>query len=470
MANKKRIKRVALYIRVSTLEQANNGHSLKMQKDELEKWAKENGYIIHDYYIDDGYTATNLKRPELQRMLDESIYFDMIIFVKLDRFSRGVGNYYKIMERLEETNTHWNAIFEEYDTTTSDGQFMINIYLSMAQKEAALASERTKAVFKNRIERGECAITNLPRGYIRVKENGIAKMKINEEQAAYIREAFDHFTKYGSMRKAHLHIVNKYGLKLSRTGFGNIMKDKIYIGTYTHNEYGEFENFCDPIVSEQVFYTAQQMLKKNAKKYKNEKKYSYIFQGLIHCNKCKAKMTSASTNRKLASGKRSVHLLYRCRIHYSYHTCPNNTPVRENAIEKYLLENVRTLMQDKIISYKIEKGKQKPSNTIALEKQLKKIEKKMDGLTDLHLEGTIRKEKYEKDYRALESEQVALEIEIEKQKNAEKHFDISLYESFLEQDFETIYHTFSQEEKRRVWLSVIERIDVEKGFISPVFF
>lgn len=470
MANKKRIKRVALYIRVSTLEQANNGHSLKMQKDELEKWAKENGYIIHDYYIDDGYTATNLKRPELQRMLAESIYFDMIIFVKLDRFSRGVGNYYKIMERLEETNTHWNAIFEEYDTTTSDGQFMVNIYLSMAQKEAALASERTKAVFKNRIERGECAITNLPRGYMRVKEHGIAKMKINEEQAVYIREAFEHFIKFGSMQKTHLHIIDKYNLKLSRTGFGNMMKDKIYIGTYTHDEYGEFENFCDPIISEKDFYTAQQMMKRNAKGYKNEKKYSYIFQGMIHCKECGQKMTSAAKPKKLKSGKVKAYLHYRCRMYHSYRTCTNKTPVQETAIEKFLLENVRTLMQDKIISYKIEKGNQKPSNITALSKKLKKIEKKMDGLTDLHLEGTIRKEKYEKDFRALEQEQVALEIEIEKQKNAEKHFDISIYESFLEQDFETIYHTFSKEEKRRIWLSVIDRIDVGKGYISPVFF
>ena len=198
-------KRVAIYIRVSTLEQANFGHSLQMQHDELTKWAKENNCIIYDYFIDDGYTATTLKRPALQRMIDEAGNYDMIIFVKLDRFSRGVGNYYRIMDRLKPTKNDWKAIFEEFDTTTTQGRTVINLYLTIAQQEAELASDRTKAVYHSRIRKGEFVMGNAPTGYKRVKVNDVPKLQIDPLQVEYVRDCFKHFLSFGTLKKTILY-------------------------------------------------------------------------------------------------------------------------------------------------------------------------------------------------------------------------------------------------------------------------
>lgn len=86
------MKRVALYIRVSTEEQALHGDSIEAQKQALIEYSQKNQYKIIDYYIDDGFTATSLNRPSLQRLLKDvrEDKIDLIIFTKIDRWSRGV--------------------------------------------------------------------------------------------------------------------------------------------------------------------------------------------------------------------------------------------------------------------------------------------------------------------------------------------------------------------------------------------
>lgn len=434
-----------------------------MQKDEIDKWAKENNCIIHDYYIDDGYTATNMKRPELLRMLDEAEYFDLIVFIKLDRFVRKVPHYYKIMERLEETKTAWKTIFEEYDTTTQDGQFMINIYLSMAQKEAALASERTKAVFKNRIENGECIISNLPRGYRREKINGKGTMVIDPEKALEVREIFRHYRQFGSLRLTLKYAVNEKGIAITINALKRVLTNTAYIGVYTHKELGEFPGFCPPIISKKEFYEVQELLKRNAKHSLScTKKYDYIFAGMLRCNVCGNRLSG-----KKPGKKRPVYL---CVKATRQHLCTNRHNMSEKRIEEFLVANVRELLSNKVITYKIEKGKAAQSPVIKMKKRIKKLEDRMDELTDLKIAGTIRAAKYEKDFRTLEAELLELEAEVKKTEIKEETFDLSIYESFLEQDFESIYATLSYIEKRRLWLSIIDRIEIEKGIIIPIFF
>lgn len=159
--------RVALYIRVSTDEQAIHGESIATQRDALTFYAKSNNMNIIDYYIDEGYTATNLKRPNFQRLLNDvkENKIDMILFTKIDRWSRGVRNYYKIQDILDANKVNWKTIFEDYDTSTASGRLHINIMLSVAENESAQTSERIKAVFKNKLAKGEVCSGKIPRGY-----------------------------------------------------------------------------------------------------------------------------------------------------------------------------------------------------------------------------------------------------------------------------------------------------------------
>lgn len=161
---KERVEEVALYVRVSTEEQALNGDSLRTQREELTKYAITNGFHIFGIYEDDGFSATNLKRPALQRLLKdiEQNKINRILITKLDRLSRGVRNYYKILDTLDEHGVFWQTVFEKYDSSTANGRLHINIMLSVAENESAQTSERIRSVFKTKLENKEIIAGKLP--------------------------------------------------------------------------------------------------------------------------------------------------------------------------------------------------------------------------------------------------------------------------------------------------------------------
>ena len=162
-----KLQRAALYIRVSTDEQALHGDSLSTQRELLTAYAKSNSMEIVGCYVDDGYTASKLNRPALQRMLNDVRLdkIDIILFTKLDRWFRSVRDYYKIQEVIETHHVNWKTILENYDTTTSSGRLHINIMLSVAEDEVSRTSERIKVVFESKVRRGEAINGNFPIGF-----------------------------------------------------------------------------------------------------------------------------------------------------------------------------------------------------------------------------------------------------------------------------------------------------------------
>ena len=155
------MKRVFLYVRVSTEEQAVHGLSIDAQTAALTQWAKGNGHRIVGTYVDAGISARKpaSRRPELQRLLADAQAGkgDLIAFTKLDRWFRNIAEYYKVQEILEKCNVDWQTIHEDYDTSTASGRLKINIMLSVAQDEADRTSERIKAVFASKRARNEPA-------------------------------------------------------------------------------------------------------------------------------------------------------------------------------------------------------------------------------------------------------------------------------------------------------------------------
>ena len=98
--------RAALYIRVSTEEQAVHGLSIEAQREALDAWAETAGVQVARHYIDAGISARKsaAKRPELQRLLAdvEAGLIDLVVFTKLDRWFRNIAEYYKCESRVEQ--------------------------------------------------------------------------------------------------------------------------------------------------------------------------------------------------------------------------------------------------------------------------------------------------------------------------------------------------------------------------------
>ena len=143
------MKYVACYCRVSTEEQSKFGFSIQAQKDALEKYCKENNYK-YEFYIDEGISASSMKkRKALNEMLSKVSVFDMILFTKLDRLSRNVLDANNINKLLIDNKCTMKAIDEDdIDVSTSDGRFIFNLKVNLAEHERNKDSERINRVNK----------------------------------------------------------------------------------------------------------------------------------------------------------------------------------------------------------------------------------------------------------------------------------------------------------------------------------
>ena len=146
------MKRAALYVRVSTQEQKNSGLSVDSQIDALEKYCEEQGYTVAGIYNDAGISARKkyTKRPALLQLLEDckKHEIDIILFTRLDRWFRAVAGYYEVQNVLDACKVPWRAIWEDYETETSQGIFKVNIMLSVAQAEADRDSEKIRSVME----------------------------------------------------------------------------------------------------------------------------------------------------------------------------------------------------------------------------------------------------------------------------------------------------------------------------------
>lgn len=163
------MKRVALYMRVSTEEQARHGDSIEAQRQALRQYAETHNLTVIGEYADEGISGQKpvRKRPALSEMLREveADRVDLVLFTKLDRWFRSVKLYYQAQDVLDAHKTAWRAILEDYNTETADGTLKVNIMLSVAQNEAERTSERIKFVFADKVRRGEPITGSLPMGY-----------------------------------------------------------------------------------------------------------------------------------------------------------------------------------------------------------------------------------------------------------------------------------------------------------------
>ena len=186
------MKSAALYIRVSTLDQAREGYSLEAQETALRKWCADHQYQIYDLYADRGISGKDIDhRPDMKRLMNdaESGCFDTVVFWALSRFTRSVQDLYNTMSKFNKWNISMVSYTESFDTSTPMGRAMIGIVGVFAQLERELTGERVKAAMLSRASKGH-RICNEVLGYDLSGKNGL---KINPEEAEYVRFCFQSY-------------------------------------------------------------------------------------------------------------------------------------------------------------------------------------------------------------------------------------------------------------------------------------
>lgn len=325
----------ALYIRVSSEEQAMHGLSLQAQQDSLEEYAQTHGYKVVSLYADEGITARKKyrNRGEFMRMIGDVKQgkIDVILFIKLDRWFRNVADYYEVQKILDDHNVSWVATEERYDTTTANGRLNLNIRLSIAQDESDRTGERIKFIFANKVQRGEVISGKVPLGY-RIEDK---KLAIDEVAAEQVRDIFNQYLQLQSIRQIRQYAIDKYNLVYSHTGMRVLLQNEKYIGL-GHGR----EDWCPPILDRQLFETVSRLATQRSARvvHIDESTNVYLFRSLAFCAECGRRLAG-----HLVGGK---YIYYRCSHFEKMHLCSHKKRTNEQTIEKWLLDNLIARAQD----------------------------------------------------------------------------------------------------------------------------
>lgn len=206
--------KAAIYIRVSTEEQAEEGYSLEAQRERLVAYCEAQGWEITDIYADRGHTGRKITtREEYKRMIAEKDMWDTILVLKMDRIHRNSKNFMIMMEDLERWDKKFTSMQEELDTSTSIGRFVVDMIQRIAQLESEQIGERTYMGMAQKAETGGLLGFNPPFGY------GIANndLIIIDGEADVVREIFISYNAGRSMNEI-ANELNGRGILTRREG------------------------------------------------------------------------------------------------------------------------------------------------------------------------------------------------------------------------------------------------------------
>lgn len=431
------MKRAALYIRVSTDEQARHGLSLPEQRAALEAYAAQHSLSIAGAYEDAGVSARKpyTRRPALLQLLDDckAGAVDVILFIKLDRWFRNVGNYYAVQDILDQCGVSWQATQEDYETVTASGRLKVNIMLSVAQDEADRTSERIKFVFEGKRERREPLTGNAPTGY-RLEGKKLVK---DEKTAPAVDAFFKKFLATGSISEAQNHALEEYGLRIEYQLASKMLHSPAYYGFY----YG-VDDMCPPYITKDEFEKIQSMRGKVVRKAKENR--VYLFSGLIMCGACGCRLGGRTNTRSSVP-------FYNCPGHYIKKSCGNNTNLSERKIETHIIGTI----DEKLSKYKIDFEDMKDSKKEkSRQPEIASLKNRLSRLKDLYLDDLISLEEYKADQKEMLS-RLAYLAELEKP--LEKP-DFGKIDAILTHGWKESYVELSRIEKRDFWRILVKEI------------
>ena len=283
--------KAAIYIRVSTDAQSEEGYSIDAQKEQLTAYCVSRNIKNYDYYIDGGWSGSNIERPEMERLIadvkDDKI--SHVIIYKLDRLSRSQKDTLYLVEDLFMPHSvDFISLTENLDTSTPTGRAMIGIIAAFAQLERENIRTRTRMGMLERVKSGYwMGGGRIPFGYDYDKEQGVL---IPNKDAEKVRRIYDLYIQGYSSQN----IANMLGLKYDRLVM-QILKRKSNYGIIEYNG-KEYQGRHEPIVSKEIYDRAMTTMinRSITKTYTSE----YLLTGLVYCGKCGAKMRYQKWGRK----------------------------------------------------------------------------------------------------------------------------------------------------------------------------
>ena len=377
-----------LYLRVSTEDQAREGFSLPEQKERLETFCKFKSYEIVDYYEDAGISAkTGNYRPEFERLKEDikSKRINTIIALKLDRITRSIFDWEKLMTFLDENDAYIDCANDEVNTTNANGKMVSRLLMSVSQNEIERTSERTKVGLAGAIKQGHLP-SQAPLGY--KHEN--KKLVIDYSTKDVVIRIFELYYN-GNSYQTISNILNEEQV-LGKTNWRDstitaILENEVYKGDFVHGKRTKhptyYENVVEPLVSKEMWEDCQAQKKKNSRAY--QRTLTYLFLQKIRCPRCNNLMGGKATKKKNGN----VYYYYYC------NDCKFN--LKENVIEEYFENFINEIVEyDSVVNqFFLPMIKQKfDEPKELLEKELDKQNAKLDRIRKAYISGAFDLEEY----------------------------------------------------------------------------
>ena len=395
-----------LYLRVSTEDQAREGFSLPEQKERLETFCKFKGYKIVDYYEDAGISAkTGNYRPEFERLKKDikSKRINTIIALKLDRITRSIFDWEKLMTFLDENDAYIDCANDEVNTTNANGKMVSRLLMSVSQNEIERTSERTKIGLAGAIKQGHLP-SQAPLGY--KHEN--KKLVIDYSTKDVVVRIFELYYN-GNSYQTISNILNEEQV-LGKTNWRGstitaILENEVYKGDFVHGKRTKhptyYENVVEPLVSKEMWEDCQAQKKKNSRAY--QRTLTYLFLQKIRCPRCNNLMGGKATKKKNGN------------VYYYYYCNDCKLNLKENVIEEYFANFINEIVEyDNVVNqFFLPMIKQKfDEPKELLEKELDKQKAKLDRIRKAYISGAFDLDEYNAEKKIVDEAISKIQIEL----------------------------------------------------------
>lgn len=230
--------RAAIYVRVSTEEQAAEGYSIGAQKEMLQDYCIVEGWEVAGVYEDDGYSGRSVKRPAYQRMMSEMDSWDVLLVIKMDRIHRNSRNFMNMMEVLSKHGKMFVSQSEALDTTNALGRFVVDMIQRLAQLESEQIGERTymgmreKAETLDKAEEGKRTMGFTPPFGYRLKNGGLEE---EPDELPVVSRMFSEYLSGSSMDEISWSlgregILTRRGNPWNKRNMSTVLHNPVYAG------------------------------------------------------------------------------------------------------------------------------------------------------------------------------------------------------------------------------------------------
>ena len=405
-------KKVAIYCRVSTTEQAEEGYSIDEQNIKIREYCEREGHEIYNLYEDRGISGKNItNRPGIRQLLDDATKnkFDLVVVWKLNRISRKLLDILNIVDLLNKHNIAFRSLTENFETETPSGKLQLNIMGAIGEFERETIAENVKMGLLARAKEGRWN-GGVVLGYDLVelpnegKKRKNTRLEINEKEANTVRRIFELYSQ-GHGYKAVVNRINKEGHKTKRNGefavstVKEILQNPVYIGKIRYNVRQDWskkrrnninanpilsDGIHEPIVDVETWNKVQVILKERSKKHNKVYDCEFPLTGILKCPVCGAGMTISRSTSKRKDGTRRVNEYYSCGNWKNKGTAVcNSNSIRVEVADEYVLNKIMEIINNESILKKVVDNinQNKSTKLKPILEQLEQVNKEIEKLT-----------------------------------------------------------------------------------------